>query len=124
MPFAPKRPCTWPGCPALTDTGRCEAHTRQQSKDYDRFKRDKNAKRFYNSDQWQRVRTAKLSHSPLCELCKEQGITKGADMVHHADGNIHNLSDENLMSLCNSCHSQLEDTQRGGFVPNQASGGM
>jgi 5-methylcytosine-specific restriction enzyme A len=123
MPYAPKRPCTYPGCPALTDTGRCELHTVQDRKQYDVHKRNKQAKRFYNSDLWQKARTAKLSHSPLCEACKAQGTIVGADLVHHIDGNVHNLSEENLMSLCAGCHSRIEAQQRGGFVPKQAWGG-
>jgi len=34
MPYKPKRPCAHPGCPALTDKQFCEAHAKQDARDY------------------------------------------------------------------------------------------
>jgi len=31
MPYAPKKPCSQPGCPALTNGGRCSKHKRKRS---------------------------------------------------------------------------------------------
>jgi 5-methylcytosine-specific restriction protein A len=46
---------------------------------------------------------------PLCELCQAEGKLKPADLVHHkrklTDGGTNEW--ENLMALCNECHSRL-----------------
>jgi len=73
----------------------------------------------------------KLSDSSRCAEHRSQDRRRydtvtGADLVHHIDGDRWNLAAENLMSLCNSCHSRLETEQRGGFRPAGAEqvGGM
>jgi 5-methylcytosine-specific restriction protein A len=35
MPSKPKRPCSQPGCPELTDGGKCEQHRKQETQRYD-----------------------------------------------------------------------------------------
>jgi 5-methylcytosine-specific restriction protein A len=122
MPWAPKRPCSWPGCPELTDTGWCGEHRRrerrQSGRQYDQAQRDRDAKRFYNSSLWKRAREAKLSRDPLCEMdCREQGWVTRATIVHHRDGDVRNLEEGNLQSACAGCHSRHEDRRRGGFKP-------
>jgi 5-methylcytosine-specific restriction enzyme A len=108
MPSAPMRPCSYPNCPELTINGRCEQHKADRHRQYDRYSRDKAAKKFYNSAVWQGARHAKYLHDPLCELCKANGRKVEMDVVHHIDGNVWNLKAENLQSLCNSCHSAIE----------------
>ena len=117
MPTAPLRPCTYPGCPKLSDLSRCDEHRSQDRRRYDTENRDKAAKKFYDSKLWQATWRAKLDRDPLCEMCRKDDIVTGADLVHHIDGDRWNLAAENLMSLCNSCHSKLETEQRGGFRP-------
>ena len=67
------------------------------------------AKKFYNSKEWKKCRTAyKQSKFGLCERCGQPGYE-----VHHkiylSPENISNpaisLSFENLELLCSSCHS-------------------
>ena len=40
MPKKPKRPCSHPGCPNLTDGRFCEEHTRQHNQDYEKYERN------------------------------------------------------------------------------------
>jgi len=79
--------------------------------EYDRFARDAESKRFYNSTAWQRARLMQLREHPLCNDCLEQGRTIAASHVHHvkelADAPELALDPENFRSLCQSCHSAL-----------------
>ena len=81
-------------------------------------KRSNRAERskIYNTATWQRLRTAKLMDSPLCEICVQRGIITPATEVHHADGflNYEGVEREavaydyrNLVSLCTACHLYL-----------------
>ena len=123
MPSAPPRPCTYPGCAGLSHQSRCELHRTERNKHYDRYRRDKEAKRFYNSDLWQKARVAKLSRDPLCAKHLERGQVVAAELVHHLDGDIYNLLPNNLQSLCNSCHTSIEVAQRGDKTVKTAWGG-
>lgn len=40
MPRKPKRPCSYPGCPKLTDRRFCEEHTKLENKRYEKYGRD------------------------------------------------------------------------------------
>jgi 5-methylcytosine-specific restriction protein A len=78
---------------------------------YDRTRRDPEAKSFYNTDAWKRIRLMKLNESPLCEECRKHDRLVPASVVHHAvelraDWS-RSLDLENLASLCASCHSRL-----------------
>jgi len=117
MPYTPKQPCSQPGCPALVAHGRCDAHKAAARKSYDRERRDPTARRFYSSAMWLRARESQLNREPLCAVCRRNGITTSATLVHHRDGDVWNLKPENLQSLCIACHSTLEDLIRGGFDP-------
>jgi 5-methylcytosine-specific restriction protein A len=55
MPYAPKKPCSQPGCPALTNGGGCEKQTRPM---YSK-PRPNAAQRGYNW-QWQEARAGFL----------------------------------------------------------------
>ncbi len=58
----------------------------------------------YKSRKWQRARLAHLSREPLCRACGRAGeqvdhikpVSRGGDM----------WDDDNLETLCASCHSQ------------------
>ena len=47
MPRKPKRPCSYPGCPKLTDGRFCEEHQRKENQRYEKYDRDPAAKRRY-----------------------------------------------------------------------------
>jgi 5-methylcytosine-specific restriction protein A len=119
MPNAPKRPCGYPGCPNLCDSGRCEKHTKQERHDYDARRQDDPQRKIYCSARWRRLRAAKLAADPLCERCKQADILEGASDVHHIK-DIRDGGDPwdwgNLASLCHRCHSAEGVKKRWGSV--------
>ena len=106
MPYKPKRPCAHPGCAALVDGRYCPAHARQDARDYSRYRRDPDTNRRYGAA-WRRIRAVYIAAHPLCEQCETAGRLIPAQEVHHilplSQGGDHR--EENLMSLCSSCHS-------------------
>lgn len=113
MPYKPKRPCSHPGCPRLTDGRYCEEHEKAAARHYERYDRSPEARKYYGAS-WRKVRKKFLEEHPLCELCQRQGILTPATLVHHikvaSEGGSND--EENLMALCPSCHSRLH-AQRG-----------
>ena len=73
---------------------------------------DKQVKAFYNSMAWLRLRQVKLSLNPLCEACQMSGIITSATDVHHMRP-VRLFWDDRfdlkyLLSLCASCHGDIE----------------
>jgi 5-methylcytosine-specific restriction protein A len=105
-PFAPRSPCTWPGCPALTDGGRCEQHRKQERQQLD-DRRGTAASRGYNS-RWSKARAAYLAEHPLCVVCRAQNRYTSATVVDHIrahKGDMDLFWDvSNWQSLCKQCH--------------------
>jgi 5-methylcytosine-specific restriction protein A len=114
MPRKPKRPCSYPGCPELTDERFCATHKKRTDAEYNKYGRDPEAKRLYGK-LWRKVRAQKLADSPLCEVCLREGCTTPAEEVHHRiqlrKGGTHDPG--NLMSLCVSCHSRITAREGG-----------
>ena len=108
MPTKPKRPCSFPGCPELTDQTYCEKHRTQARKEYDKFERAPDVNQKYGRA-WKRIRDRYAHKHPLCELCLQQGKYVVVEEVHHilpiSKGGTHD--EENLMSLCQSCHTKI-----------------
>ena len=108
MPRKPKRPCSFPGCPELTDGRYCEKHQKEESKRYEKYGRDKDARKRYGKA-WKLIRSSYAAEHPLCELCLLEGRYVKADDIHHklplAEGGTHDRS--NLIALCKSCHNRL-----------------
>ena len=108
MPRKPKRPCSHPGCPRLTDGRFCEEHQRQENSRYEKYDRDPVVRRRYGRV-WKRIRDSYVKSHPFCEKCFEKGIIVPVEEVHHikplAEGGTHERS--NLISLCKSCHSRI-----------------
>lgn len=81
-------------------------------------------RRFYDSRLWERVRAAKLARDPLCQRCKALGRVTAAVHVDHRESMArggHQTADENLASLCASCHSQKTQTELNGLpLPENA----
>ena len=84
---------------------------------------------FYNSKAWKTARNKCLQTNPLCVMCKEQGIVTEARTINHStplrvivQSNATNikemthseyknaLSQDNLESLCLSCHG-IEESE-------------
>lgn len=108
MPRKPAHPCNYPGCPKLTHERYCPDHQRQANQNYEKYHRNREAKRKYDS-RWNRIRKAYAKAHPWCEECLKQGIYVPVEQVHHrkplSEGGTHDW--ENLESLCTSCHSKI-----------------
>lgn len=108
MPRKPKRPCSHPGCPELTDHRFCEVHAKQEAARYEKYDRDPATRRRYGRA-WKRIRDRYIAANPLCEECKKNNRLTPATEVHHilplSRGGTHAV--DNLMSLCTPCHSAI-----------------
>jgi len=110
MPSKPNKICLYPGCPNLTTASYCVEHTRAKNREYNRHRleRDPEAYARYGR-RWHVIRDLYISKHPLCARCFDSGRLVPAEEVHHirplTDGGDN--SDENLMSLCKSCHSSI-----------------
>lgn len=107
MPRKPRKPCAYPGCPELTEGRYCDKHKKEESKNYERFKRDKRHGKNYGR-KWKELRTKYVKEHPFCEECYKNGRLVPVEEVHHIiplrEGGKH--SEENLISLCRSCHAR------------------
>ncbi len=108
MPRKPKRPCSYPDCPKLTDGRYCEEHEKLIAKNYEKYNRDPAVRKRYGRT-WKRIRDRYIKAHPLCEECKKNGKITAAEEVHHiiplSKGGT--SADDNLMSLCTPCHSEI-----------------
>lgn len=116
------RQCKKPGCTNLTKKTYCEEHEyliKQQKaehdKRFDQEKRDQEAKAFYDSADWRKVKELRLNQDKhLCYRCYMGKRIKPADVVHHVvplevDWN-RRLDLKNLRSLCHYCHNYIHNT--------------
>ena len=81
MPYKPKRPCSYPGCPKLTASRFCEEHTKEEAKRYERYQRDPAVKKRYGRT-WKRIRDRYITAHPLCEQCQKDGKLLGTDALY------------------------------------------
>lgn len=130
MPIKAKHPCAHPGCPGLIAHGsRCPAHQRQADADRNQqidTQRGTASQRGYDA-RWRRIRLMHLRAHPLCVQCLVAGRTVPATDVDHitplAHGGTH--AEDNLQSLCHSCHSRKTAQQSLGWGKgDQISGGL
>ncbi len=73
LPRKPKRPCSYPGCPRLTEGRFCEEHQREENKRYEKYDRDPAVRRRYGRV-WKRVRDSYVKEHPFCEECFKKEI--------------------------------------------------
>ena len=108
MPSKPKRPCSYPGCPNLTDKQYCPDHEAVARRNYNKYERAPEVNKTYGRA-WKRIRDRYAAEHPLCELCLKEGRLTPVEEVHHilpiSHGGTHDRS--NLMSLCRSCHQKI-----------------
>ena len=79
MPYKPKSPCRYPGCPNLCDRGcYCKEHMQFSS---DRM-RGGAEERGYNAA-WRKARGQYLRQHPLCVECQREGRLTPATVVDH-----------------------------------------
>lgn len=102
MPVKPKKPCSHPMCPRLTEGKYCDEHKETHSAD-----RESASQRGYGR-RWQKARARYLKRHPLCVKCLEAGRFTEASVVDHIEahrGNDVLFWDEgNWQSLCKPCH--------------------
>lgn len=114
MPRKPKRPCSYPGCPQLTDGRFCEEHKKLEAKRYEMYDRDPETRKRYGRT-WKRIRYQYITTHPFCEECEKNGKVVAATEVHHilplAQGGNHAFA--NLMALCTPCHSEITAREGG-----------
>ena len=73
--------CAYPRCSKIVQTKYCDGHKHIQS-DVSRETRGTTSEQGYGTT-WQKTRKIHLLNHPLCEDCKQQGIIKPANEVHH-----------------------------------------
>lgn len=106
MPRKPDRPCRYPGCPSLCDSGvYCEEHRKEWSDD---ALRGGAHARGYNT-RWRKARSLFLKQHPLCEECNRNDLLTPATIVDHIvphRGDERLFWDEmNWQALCKKCHN-------------------
>jgi 5-methylcytosine-specific restriction protein A len=116
MPSKPLRPCSHVGCPKLVSSGKCDEHKTAEHRHYNRYVRDDESKKFYNSARWRQVRVGKMRLNPLCEECQRNGQITAGVLVDHIvpwkDGGS-KLDLSNLQTLCTACHNKKGLKERG-----------
>ena len=106
MPKSPKRPCRYPGCPNLCESGTyCPEHSAESP---DRM-RGSAAERGYGAD-WRKARKQFLARNPLCNACMKQGVLTPATIVdhitpHRGDPRLF-WAETNWQPLCKRCHDK------------------
>ena len=94
--MSPRRlrtPCAEPGCPAITDGGRCPRHQKPAP--------PRQTPRPHYGPGWQTIRRQVLAEQPVCRCGAP------ATQVHHLVGLGQGGTNDraNLVGLCRSCHS-------------------
>lgn len=114
MPFKPKRPCSYPGCPNLTDGRFCEKHAKEEARRYEKYDREPSVRKNYGRT-WKRIRDRYITAHPLCEQCQKRGKMTAATEVHHIKPLSQGGTSEytNLMALCTPCHSEITAREGG-----------
>ena len=79
---------------------------------------------FYNSRTWRNKRKQILDRdNNECQICKKEGRVSKADTVHHIkelkDYPELGLDNDNLISVCNSCHNIIHERFEGQKVKNK-----
>ncbi len=82
MPYKPLKPCSYPGCPNLTDGAYCDKHKAEAVQDYNKYERSPNHNKKYGRA-WKRIRDRYAKAHPLCERCLKEGRYTPMEEVHH-----------------------------------------
>ena len=124
MPWKVQPMCREAGCNRRAEPGatycaeHLRAHKKEEMDDYNRFRRDPDSQRFYNSALWRKTSRAQLRREPLCRMCLAEGRYTAAVLVDHIvpikqGGGALDL--DNLQSLCNSCHERKSQEEGSRF---------
>ena len=112
MPPAPKRPCSYPGCGALSTGSRCERHPRGPWL----TSTGKPTKRI-RGRALQKLRADLFRRNPLCAECEKAGRITLATIRDHITPLAEQGADDrsNEQGLCEACHDikSREEDKRG-----------
>ena len=94
---------------------RCSELT-TSDKYYDKYKRNKESRKFYCGSMWAKARELALKRDNyLCQSCLEKKIIRQAEVVHHKKELIDHpelaTTLDNLVSWCNKCHTRHHKTR-------------
>ena len=74
----------------------------------------------YDTKRWLRLRAFQLRVKPLCEMCKDKGLTVAAEVAHHVTphkGDLVLFYTGRLQSLCKHCHDGItQQRERYGYI--------
>ena len=106
MPRKPKRPCRYPGCPALSDDVYCDVHRPL-------YARENATARGYDG-RWRVARLRFLKRNPLCAACMQEGRLSPATVVdhitpHRGDETLF-WEESNWQPMCKPCHDRKTGT--------------
>jgi len=102
MPNVPLRPCSYSGCPNLSD---CPEHVGNlAARLYDRARRD-DPLRIYNTARWRALRAMVLRRDLLCRACGNEASTEADHIIPTRKGGAV-WSLDNLQGLCAGCHAR------------------
>lgn len=113
MPYAAKRLCLHPGCPAFAERrGRCRAHAVAITRAEDRQRaRATPYRKLYDTARWKALRASYLAAHPLCECGDCVGGITLATVVHHREAHRGDerlfFDRSNLQALAKRCHDRL-----------------
>lgn len=120
MPSAPLKPCSYPGCSALVNVGRCAAHQSERRKQQDAQRGNANERGY--DWRWREYRKGFLRLHPLCECDECQGgklRTLRATVIDHTiphRGDRELFWDENNhRAMSKPCHDRKTALEDGGF---------
>lgn len=118
MSTRPMQVCSAPGCRALTDGGKCEAHRIERRRQQD-TQRGTSTERGYDVTH-RRIRSLMLAEEPLCRECATAGritVATESDHIVPMGRGGDRWAMENRQPLCHSCHSaktMREQNERSG----------
>jgi len=114
------RPCTWPGCGALTQLGRCDRHRKIAQQQAERARPSAHARGY--DRKWRRASAGFLRAHPLCQCpdCDEgRKRLRPATVVDHR---IPHRGDDRLFwdranwqAMAAECHDAKTAREDGGF---------
>lgn len=108
-PIRPRKPCSFSGCPELTDEKYCDKHKMFNSSD-----RRSAASRGYDS-KWRTARNRFLKANPLCVYCLKDNKLVTATVVDHITPHrgdkVLFWDENNWQPLCKKCHDKKTRTK-------------
>lgn len=128
MPSKPKKPCSQPGCAALTHERFCDAHKREDRAVHDAARADKPWRKWYKSGRWLALRAVRLQAEPLCRYCAADGLTVAGNVVDHIvphRGDVGLFWDfANTQTLCKPCHDGRKQAEERRGASARRGGGV